>query len=134
MRTLSIPALASIVCCVFLQACASAKPAQDDPASCAADGDGPPPEAFASLANNDFEAACDQAKGDLACKTIVSAEGDKFHSCECSAFGNAVGAGRLTIVGTSEDDGRIDAEFELVDRGAGWVLGKRVEDRGVTPK
>lgn len=133
MRALRISVLVASVC-TFLQACATTKPAEEDPAGGAADGEGPPPEAFESLAAAAFDAACETAKGDLACKVAVSAEGDKFQSCDCSAVGNAVGAGQLTIVGTNEQDGRVDADFELVDRGAGWVLGKLLVDRGVAPK
>ncbi len=113
-----------------LAACASTRPAvtvdETDPS-----WPGPPPEASGTLAEDEITEACAAARLELNCQVTTSAEGDHFSSCECSAFGNAVGQGRLTVTGSAEGGGTVDADFELTDGDNGWELGKLLENRGI---
>jgi hypothetical protein len=79
-----------------------------------------------TLAEPAYADACAAAREALSCGGTMSAEGERFESCDCTATGDGK-TGRLEVRGEDEGGAKVDANFELVWGDAGWVLGKRLQ-------
>lgn len=109
-----------------LAACASSPPKPVDETD--PNWPGPPPEASGTLDADEIADACLSAAVEAHCQIVTDDAGTHMSSCTCSAFGNAVGQGHLSISGPGES-GEVDAEFELVMKDGVWALGRAL--RGV---
>jgi len=90
----------------------------------------PKPDAPGPLARDETSAACSEAVLAHHCQLATSAEGDLFVSCECAAVSTTADLARLTITGVDVDNAKVEADYQLVREGTGWVLGKLLVNRG----